>query len=127
MKIATRDVEGVTILKLTGRLTLEEIHSIEAQTKELLANGRSLLVINMIDVRDLSSSGIAKILAIKRTLESRGGMLVLSDLSPVCEHVLDLAGLTEAFVTCKNDAAAIALLQDQTKIEPVRAPDEFLP
>lgn len=126
MKIGTKEVNGITILKLAGRLTLEEIHSLEAQTKDLFASGKSRMAINMIDVRDLSSTGIAKILAIKRTLESRGGALVLSDLSPVTEHVLDLAGLMEAFTICKNDAAAIEVLTAR-KVEAVRAPDEFLP
>jgi len=111
VKLAFKEIDGIVVLKPIGRLTLEEIAELDRQATELIRAGKDRFVLNMIDVRDLSSSGIAKVLSIKRTLEVKGGALVLSELSAVAEYVLDLANLKEAFRIFKSDDEAINSLK----------------
>jgi anti-anti-sigma factor len=112
VKLGVKETEGIVVLKPVGRLTLEEISELDRQAMELIRAGKDRFVLNMIDVRDLSSSGIAKVLSIKKTLENKGGALVLSELSAVAEYVLDLANLKEAFHVFSSDDAAIKHLKD---------------
>jgi len=107
LKIAIREVDGISVLKIAGRLTLEEVTILEDQTRELLAAGRNRIVLNLLDVRDLSSSGIGGILSIKKALEAKGGALALSQLSAVAEYVLDLSRLKDIFPSFPSDETAI--------------------
>ena len=61
----------------------------------------------MADVTDISSSGIGKLLQIKKDCELKGRILLLADISPVTEYVLDLARLTDMFDICKTEAEAL--------------------
>lgn len=110
MKIVTDHREGLTVFKLSGRLTLEEVSGLDKVTRELAAVGHNRCVINMLDIRDLSSSGLGAIFRLKKTLDAKGGALALSTLSAVAEYVLDLARLKDVFNTFPTDDAAIAFL-----------------
>lgn len=107
MKIKTTVLEKVAVVKLSGRLNQEAVMLIEDETRELLGTGYDRMVFNMIDVSDLGSSGLGKLLALKRTLEGRGGTFVISEPSPVVEYIMDLAGLGDAFYVYPSDARAV--------------------
>ncbi len=106
-KIKTEQVDGVAVLRLAGRLNHEAVLVLEKTARELLDAGCDRMVLNMIDVKDLGSSGLGKLLQLKKTLELKRGTLVLSDLSPVVEYTMDLAGLQDAFYTYPNDEKAL--------------------
>ncbi len=111
MNIASREVDGIVVLKLVGRLTLEEISVLDRIAKEHMRAGRHRFVLNMVDVRDLSSSGLGEILRLQKSAQSKGGGLALADISSVTAYVLDLARLKDIFQSFPSDDAAVNYLK----------------
>lgn len=103
---ATRNGSAVT-LRLSGRLTLEEIPWLTKSLEEQSGSDIRTYILHMADVTDISSSGIGKLLQIKKDCEVKGRILLLADISPVTEYVLDLARLTDMFDICKTEAEAL--------------------
>ena len=113
MKIAVRVVDGVLVLKLQGRLTLDQIAVLEESVREHLEKGQRMFVVNLLDVTDLSSSGIAKVIALQRVVDAQAGKLLLAEPSPVCDYVLDLAGLTDYVKPYRTETEAVQALRDR--------------
>ncbi|MCB1174897.1 MAG: STAS domain-containing protein [Leptospiraceae bacterium] len=108
MNIETSYQKNVVLFKLNGRIDLEQISLLESTFGEHLDKGYTRFILNMVDVRDISSSGLGKILSMFKRLELSNGRLALSDLSAVSEYVLDLAGLADVFPTYRSDEQALA-------------------
>ena len=106
--IDTKKIDDIVVFKLMHRIDLEQIQELNQKFQEFLEDNHRFFVLNMIDVKDISSSGIGQVLDMFHRLDACCGRLVLSDLSAVCEYVLDLARLTDIFPTYRNDAEAIA-------------------
>jgi len=59
LTITQRETQGVTVLDLSGRVTLgEECNALRAALKELLASGRKKILLNLKEVNRVDSSGI---------------------------------------------------------------------
>lgn len=99
------------VLRLSGRLTAEQIIMFDNALKKFLSEGHRYFVLNMIDVKDLSSTGIAKILNTVRNVDGKDGCVVLSELSPVVEYVLKLSDMKSAFECYPTDEQALAALR----------------
>ena len=111
MDIKTEEKDGVAILRIKGRMDLAEIAFLDERVGTLRAQGKKRFVINLVDVTEITSSGIGRILNIYRTLEGvKGGGLALADLSPVVEYVLDLARLADIFPTFPTEEQALEYL-----------------
>lgn len=65
----------------------------------------------MIDVLDLSSTGIGRIFHLANECERRNIQLVISDPSAVVEYVLDLARMTDVFSIYRSDDEATNQLE----------------
>jgi anti-anti-sigma factor len=60
MKLTTRDVSGVTIVDLSGKITLGEGGmTLRDEVHKLLAAGSKKIVLNLADVNYIDSSGLA--------------------------------------------------------------------
>ncbi|MCB1327019.1 MAG: STAS domain-containing protein [Spirochaetales bacterium] len=111
MKIESEEQQGTVVFRIEGRMDLSHVPLIDDHVRRYLEKGLRYFILNMVDVRDISSSGIGKILQLSRQLDDRGGRLVLADLSPVCEYVLDLAQLSDVIPTYKTEAEAVNALR----------------
>lgn len=111
MKINSKVTDGVVVLKLSGHMSLEDITLIDEQVKEYRKRGHMKFAFNMIDVLNLSSTGISRLLVIHRELESKGGRLVLAEPAAVVDYVLDLAQMKEAFHVYEHEAEALKSFQ----------------
>ena len=64
MKVAVRQVDGVTIVDCSGRITLGEGSVILRDTvRDLLAKGNKKIVLNLQDVNYIDSSGIGELVS----------------------------------------------------------------
>ena len=64
MKASTRQVDGVTIVDLSGRITLGEGSVVLRDTvKDLLGKGQKKILLNLGDVSYIDSSGIGELVA----------------------------------------------------------------
>ena len=98
------------ILRLGGRMDLENLGELDRVMEHVMAAGFSKIIFNLIDITDISSTGVGRLMRINNTLLLKNGRLVLCELSPVCEYVLDLARLKDAFEIAVTEAAALKML-----------------
>jgi anti-sigma B factor antagonist len=108
MQIEERRVGDVTVLRLRGRLVLEEGEApLRKHIDALIAEGRTEIVLNMHDVYYIDSSGVGSIAAKFLSVRRRGGDLKLVDLSERCYHVFDITGLLPILMPVRTEAEAL--------------------
>lgn len=120
--IDTKIEHGIVLFRLAGRLNLEKINDLDNTFTEYINKDFIKYIINMVDVSDISSSGIGKIFSIFKKLDLVGGYLALSELSAVSEYVLDLARLADVFPIYNNDRLAIESYKDASRLNRIRIP-----
>ena len=72
MKTSTRQVDGVTIVDCSGRITLGEGSVILRDTvRDLLGKGNKKILLNLGDVNYIDSSGIGELVSAYTTVRTR--------------------------------------------------------
>ena len=82
MTTSTRQVDGVTIVELSGRITLDEGSAALRETlKQLIDQGQKRVLLNMSKVQFIDSSGIGELVSAFTSAREQGGDLKLLNLS----------------------------------------------
>ncbi|HVW78339.1 MAG TPA: STAS domain-containing protein [Alloacidobacterium sp.] len=109
MKVNTRQVDGVTILDLSGRITLGEGSvQLRDSIRDLLAKGSKLILLNLADVNYIDSSGIGELVSAYTTVRNQGGELKLLNLTKKVHDLLQITKLYTVFDVKDDEASAIA-------------------
>lgn len=109
LKITTRNVEGVTILDLAGRLVLgEPTSALREHLKTLLNDGQKNVVLNLSAVNYMDSSGLGSLVAGFSTVSAQGGKLKLTNLDGKVHDILRVTKLLTVFEAFPDERAAIA-------------------
>ena len=109
LTISTRQLDGVTILDLSGRITLGE-GSVQLRDaiRDLLAKGSKLILLNLADVNYIDSSGIGELVSAYTTVRNQGGELKLLNLTKKVHDLLQITKLYTVFDVKDDEASAIA-------------------
>ena len=109
LKLHTRQVDGVTILDLSGRITLGE-GSVQLRdaTRDLLSKGSKHILLNLGDVNYIDSSGIGELVSAYTTVRNQGGELKLLNLTKKVHDLLQITKLYTVFDVKDDEATAIA-------------------
>jgi anti-sigma B factor antagonist len=109
MKVTTRQVDGVTILDLSGRITLGEGSvMLRDSIRDLLAKGQKSILLNLADVNYIDSSGIGELVSAYTTVRNQGGELKLLNLTKKVHDLLQITKLYTVFDVKEDEANAIA-------------------
>src|SRR3954466_5539748 len=109
MKVATRQVDGVSIVDCSGRITLGEGSVVLRDTvKDLLAKGQKHILLNLGDVTYIDSSGIGELVSAFTTAKNQGGELKLLNLTRKVHDLLQITKLYTVFDVKDDEASAIA-------------------
>jgi anti-sigma B factor antagonist len=109
LKITEREVDGISILTLDGRIVLgEESNALREAVKRLLAAGKKKLVLNMSNVTYIDSAGLGTLVASHHSARTQGASLRLSNLGAKFQEVLQVTKLLTVFEVHDTEAAAIA-------------------
>lgn len=109
LKITTREVDGITILNLEGRIVLgEESNALREQVKSLLAAGKRKVVLNMGQVTYIDSAGLGTLVAAHHSARTQGATLKLSNLGKKFQEILQVTKLLTVFEVYDSEAAAIS-------------------
>jgi len=117
LQISNRVVDDVTILDLRGRSTLNggESDLLRCQLKELEDGGVRKLLLNLVELTQVDSSGIGAIVGTYVSLKHQGGDLKL--LRP-CGRVLEVLAifrLMETIPTFEDEAQAVASFRPRSQ------------
>ena len=108
LRMTDRDVNGVTVIEIEGRIVLgEESNSFREKVKSLLAAGKKKIVLNLSNVSYIDSAGLGTLVATFHSARSQGATLKLSHLGAKFKEVLQVTKLMTVFDTYENETAAI--------------------
>ena len=108
MKFDLRENSGVSVLVLSGSLTVGVEKALRESIDTLLGAGRSRILLDMTGVDYVDSAGIGELVASYRTVERLGGTLKMLKPSPRVEESLELTQLLPIFDVYEDEAAAVA-------------------
>ena len=108
VKLSTRQVDGITILDLSGRITLGE-GSVQLRdaVRDLLGRGSKKILLNLGDVNYIDSSGIGELVSAYTTVRNQGGDLKLLNLTKKVHDLLQITKLYTVFDIKDDETAAV--------------------
>ena len=108
MKTSTRQVNGVTIVDCSGRITLGEGSvTLRDTVRELLGKTNKKILLNLGDVNYIDSSGIGELVSAYTTVKNQGGELKLLNLTKKVHDLLQITKLYTVFDVKDDEAAAV--------------------
>ena len=108
MKASTRQVNGVTIVDLSGRITLGEGSVVLRDTvRDLLGKGNKKILLNLGDVSYIDSSGIGELVSAYTTVRNQGGDLRLLNLTKKVHDLLQITKLYTVFDVKDDEVSAV--------------------
>ena len=108
MTTSTRQVDGVTIVDLSGRITLDEGSTALRETiKQLIDQGQKRVLLNMSKVQFIDSSGIGELVSAFTSAREQGGELKLLNLSKKVHSLIQITKLHAVFDIRDDEAAAV--------------------
>jgi anti-sigma B factor antagonist len=110
MELATEELDGgVTRIILNGRLDIAGAGAVDLRFNTL-AGSRRAVVVDLARVSFLASMGIRMLLTGAKTVQSKGGKMVLLDPEPGVEKALTMAGIDTVIPIHRDiDGAAAAV------------------
>jgi anti-sigma B factor antagonist len=112
MKTSTRQVNGITIVDLSGRITLGEGSVLLRDVvRDLVTKGQRKILLNLGDVTYIDSSGIGELVSAFTTVRNQGGELKLLNLTKKVHDLLQITKLYTVFDVRDDEASAVAAFQ----------------
>jgi anti-sigma B factor antagonist len=108
LEITSREQEGIQIVDLKGRLTFgQEDLDFRNALEGMVRAGENRVVLNLLHVSDLDTTGLGTLLFATAELKKAGGNLVLVNLNHSHIELLIDARLHTAFEIFQNDEDAV--------------------
>ena len=108
LKANNRQVDGVTVVDLNGRITLGEGSIILRDTvRDLLGKGRKNILLNLANVTYIDSSGIGELVSAFTSVRNQQGELKLLKLTKKVHDLLQITKLYTVFDVKDEEAEAI--------------------
>jgi anti-sigma B factor antagonist len=108
IKANTRQVNGVTVVDVSGRITLGEGSATLRETvRDLLNRGQKKILLNLGDVTYIDSSGIGELVSGFTTVTNQGGQLKLLSLTKKVHDLLQITKLYTVFDVHDDETAAV--------------------
>jgi anti-sigma B factor antagonist len=108
LTITNRETNGTCVMTLDGRIVLgKEDAALRDKLKNLIAQGKKQIVVNMSRVESVDSSGLGTLFAAHLSAKAQGATLTLCDLGARFEELLKTTRLATVFQVCNTEAAAV--------------------
>ncbi|MCU1329198.1 MAG: anti-sigma-factor antagonist [Bryobacterales bacterium] len=108
VKLNTRQVGDVSVVDVSGRITLGEGSSALRDTlRDLMAQNNKKILLNLSEVSYIDSSGIGELVSGFTTVTNSGGNLKLLGLTKRVKDLLQITKLYTVFDVHEDEAHAI--------------------
>jgi len=108
LRMTDRDVSGVNVLAVGGRIVLgEQSNSLREKVKSLLEAGKKKIVLDLANVTYIDSAGLGTLVATLHSARSQGATLKLTNLGSTVKEVLQVTKLITVFDTYDSESTAI--------------------
>lgn len=108
MQTGTRQIGDITLLDISGRITLGEGNVMLREiVRDLADKGSKRIVLNLGEVTYIDSSGVGELVKTHTTIRNKGGELKLANLNKRVHDLLQMTRLASVFDIQKDEAGAI--------------------
>ncbi len=108
LRITNREVDGVLVLDLEGRIVLgEESQALRERLKTLLQQGKKKILLNLEQASHMDSVGLGTLVSAFASARSVGGALKLLNLTKRIRDLLTLTKIITIFEVFDDEVAAI--------------------
>lgn len=113
-RATARETSGVTVVDVSGRITLGEGSAmLREMVRDLLNKGQKRIVLNLGDVNYIDSSGIGELVSGFTTVKNQGGELKLLNLTKKVHDLLQITKLYTVFDVHSDENAAVTSFRPQ--------------
>lgn len=106
---STREIDGVTIISLEGRLRLgDETRNLRELVKGLIEQGRKWVILELGKLEYIDSAGLGALVACFSTVRNSGGSLKLLNLSNKVREQLAMTTLLTVFENFEDESQAVS-------------------
>jgi len=108
MTTSTRQVGGVTVVDISGRIELgEESATVRDLVSKLLSNGHKQILLNLGDVNYIDSSCLGALVSSFTSARKQGGELKLLNLTDRVTDLMQMTKLYTIFDVREDEAVAV--------------------
>ncbi len=108
MRASLRQVGNISIIDLSGRITIGEGDVImREKVSEVVDEGQKNIILNLNKVTYMDSAGIGELVACLKRVKEKGGMIKLLNASGKVHDLLQLTKLEDIFESYKDEKEAI--------------------
>ncbi len=112
MRVSTRQINGVTIVDLSGQIKLGAGSATLRDTvKDLVGQGQKKILLNLAEISYIDSSGLGELISAYTSVKHQGGELKLLHLTKKVHDLLQITKLYTVFDVMDDEAAAVAAFQ----------------
>jgi len=109
LKATNRDIGSVTVVDISGRITLGEgSAALRGMVRQLLDHGRKQIILNLGDVQYIDSSGIGELVSSFTAVKKEGGELKLLNLTKKVHDLLLITKLFTVFDVHNDEHKAVS-------------------
>jgi anti-sigma B factor antagonist len=109
MKTKVRDVSGVRVLDLEGKITIGSGDvELRQNIEDAIAAGRHNILLNLHGVTHIDSSGIGEMVGCFTTVARKGGKMKLLNLTQKINDILQVTQLITVFDVFDNEKEALS-------------------
>jgi anti-sigma B factor antagonist len=106
--MSEKEVDGVMVVELDGRLVLgEETGEFREKIKSLLAAGHTKILLNLDNVTLIDSTGLGTLVSVHHTAASRGASVRLCNLGSKFQETLQVTKLLTVFDVSNTEADGV--------------------
>lgn len=100
------------IVRLKGELDHHTAEAVKCRMEEAIGKGgASHVIVNMKELKFMDSSGLGVILGRYKQINSRGGKMVLCEVSPYVYRLFEMSGLFKILSVQDSERQAISSLE----------------
>jgi anti-sigma B factor antagonist len=108
LQIAERQTDDVTILTLSGEITLDDGDlRLGRYVDDLVKQGRVKLIVNLNGVTYIDSAGVGMMVAESKLVRQHGGVMKLAHLTARSHHLLAMLKLKVVFEIFDDEESAL--------------------
>jgi len=108
MDITERVVDTITILDISGRLTIGDgAQLLKDKSESLIFQGRHQVIVNLGAVPYIDSGGLGQLVACYTTITRAGGRLTLININKKNHDLLSITRLAAVFETFDTELTAL--------------------
>ena len=108
IKVHTREVGGITVLDLNGKITLGEGGPIlRDAVRAQISQGSQKILLNLADVTYIDSAGLGELTSAFTSMKNRNGQLKLLNLTKRVHDLLQITKLYTVFDVYDDEREAI--------------------